>query len=166
MPEENIISINSVMDQAQVFASAWSLVGGPFDNGDALEHAEEAKEELRAMLHSPFCGAFNFEEHLQRQRDFSERTFGPGARAAGVVDHIRKELREIEENPGDLSEWIDVAILALDGAWRTGASPRQIIEALVAKQAKNEARIWPDWRTAPADKAIEHDREIGEEVRP
>ncbi|WP_367863935.1 hypothetical protein [Pseudomonas nitroreducens] len=35
MPEENIISISSVMDQAQVFASAWSLVGGPFDNGDA-----------------------------------------------------------------------------------------------------------------------------------
>lgn len=166
MPEENIISISSVMDQAQVFASAWSLVGGPFDNGDALEHAEEAKEELRAMLHSPLCGAFNFEEHLQRQRDFSERTFGPGARAAGVVDHIRKELREIEENPSDLSEWIDVAILALDGAWRTGASPRQIIEALVAKQAKNEARVWPDWRTAPADKAIEHDREIGEEVLP
>ena len=110
------------------------------------------------MLHSPLCGAFNFEEHLQRQRDFSERTFGPGARVAGVVDHIRKELREIEENPSDLAEWIDVAILAFDGAWRTGASPRQIIEALVAKQAKNEARIWPDWRTAPADKAIEHNR--------
>lgn len=50
MPEENIISISSVMDQAQVFASAWSLVGGPFDNGDALEHADEAKEELREML--------------------------------------------------------------------------------------------------------------------
>lgn len=50
MPEENIISISSVMDQAQVFASAWSLVGGPFDNGDALEHADDAKEELREML--------------------------------------------------------------------------------------------------------------------
>lgn len=101
---------------------------------------------------------FSFEQHLQRQRDFSERTFGPGPRAAGVVDHIRKELREIEENPGDLAEWIDVAILALDGAWRTGATAAQIIDALVAKQAKNEARTWPDWRSAPADKAIEHDR--------
>lgn len=101
---------------------------------------------------------FNFEQHLQRQRDFSERTFGPGPRAAGVVDHIRKELREIEENPGDLAEWIDVAILALDGAWRSGATPAQIIDGLVAKQAKNEARTWPDWRSAPADKAIEHDR--------
>ncbi|HCR1387293.1 TPA: DUF550 domain-containing protein [Pseudomonas aeruginosa] len=101
---------------------------------------------------------FRFDLHLERQRRFSERTFGPGARAAGVVDHIRKELREIEETPGDLAEWIDVVILALDGAWRTGATPAQIIDALLAKQAKNESRTWPDWRTAPADKAIEHDR--------
>lgn len=101
---------------------------------------------------------FRFDLHLERQRRFSERTFGPGSRAAGVIDHIRKELREIEENPGDLAEWIDVVILALDGAWRTGATPAQIIDALLAKQAKNEARTWPDWRSAPSDKAIEHDR--------
>ncbi|ONE22474.1 hypothetical protein AQ946_23595 [Burkholderia pseudomallei] len=96
--------------------------------------------------------------HLQRQREFSERTFGPGARAAGICDHIRKELKEIEANPSDLTEWIDVVILALDGAWRAGGSPQQIIDALVAKQAKNESRIWPDWRTVPSDKAIEHVR--------
>lgn len=102
--------------------------------------------------------AFDFGEHLSRQRRWSERTFGPGTRAAGVVDHIRKELREIEASPGDLEEWIDVAILALDGAWRTGASPNEIIEALAGKQAKNEARTWPDWRTADPNRAIEHKR--------
>lgn len=106
---------------------------------------------------------FDLHVHLQRQREFSERTFGPGPRTAGLIDHIRKELLEIEADPGDLAEWIDVAILALDGAWRTGASPQQIIDALVAKQVKNEGRTWPDWRTAPPDKAIEHDRsgEVG-----
>lgn len=111
-------------------------------------------------LHSGYTGPqpFDLLAHLQRQREFSERTFGPGARTAGLIDHIRKELLEIEADPGDLAEWIDVAILALDGAWRTGASPQQIIDALVAKQVKNEGRTWPDWRTAPADKAIEHDR--------
>lgn len=35
-------------------------------------------------------------EHLRRQHEWSERTFGPGQRAAGVLDHIRKELKEIE----------------------------------------------------------------------
>jgi hypothetical protein len=97
-------------------------------------------------------------EHLRRQRKFSERTFGPGNRSAGVVDHIRKELREIEDDPDNLEEWIDVALLAFDGAWRAGHSPEQIVAALIAKQTKNEARDWPDWRTVPIDQAIEHTR--------
>jgi hypothetical protein len=101
---------------------------------------------------------FNFKAHLTRQRDWSAKTFGPGPRANGILDHIRKELHEIEAEPGDLKEWIDVVILALDGAWRSGATPQQIIDALVAKQEKNELRKWPDWRTASENEAIEHDR--------
>lgn len=101
---------------------------------------------------------FDFHEHLQCQHEWSERTFGPGRRTAGVVDHIRKELREIEAQPDDLEEWIDVVLLALDGAWRVGASPAQIIVALAAKFAKNVSRTWPDWRNAEPDKAIEHVR--------
>ena len=42
--------VDAVMEQAQVFASAWSLVGSPFDDGDALGTANEEKEALRAML--------------------------------------------------------------------------------------------------------------------
>jgi hypothetical protein len=101
-------------------------------------------------------GGFDLVAHLHRQRAFSERTFGPGARTAGVIDHIRKELTEIEAAPNDLSEWIDVVLLALDGAWRAGFTPEQIAAGIAAKQARNETRTWPDWRTAPADKAIEH----------
>ena len=101
---------------------------------------------------------FDIIEHLQRQAEWSARTFGPGPRTAGVLDHIRKECNEVAAKPDDLSEWIDIVILALDGAWRSGATPHQIVEALAAKQAKNEARDWPDWRTQSPDKAIEHDR--------
>lgn len=96
--------------------------------------------------------------HLAHQREWSERTFGPGPRTKGVVDHIRKELKEIEDDPSDLREWVDVVILALDGAWRAGWQPQEIIDAIKAKQARNEARTWPDWRTMSADQAIEHDR--------
>lgn len=97
-------------------------------------------------------------EHLARQRAWSEATFGPGPRTFGVLDHIRKELAEIEADPTDVTEWVDVVILALDGAWRAGWEPQQIIDAIRAKQARNEARTWPDWRTMSADRAIEHDR--------
>jgi hypothetical protein len=30
------------------------------------------------------------------------------------------------------------------------------VAAILSKQQRVEARNWPDWRTAPADKAIEH----------
>lgn len=97
--------------------------------------------------------------HLRLQREFSLRTFGPGARTAGVIAHIRKELIEIEADPGDLMEWIDVVMLALDGAWRAGHEPAQIALALATKLTRNELRTWPDWRTAAPDTAIEHVRE-------
>jgi hypothetical protein len=115
----------------------------------------EAMKQLGAV---PFVPPFNFAAHLQRQREFSAKTWGPDAGAKGVVDHIRSELLEVEKNPAGLEEWIDVAILALDGAWRAGYSPDQIIAQFVGKQDQNEARTWPDWRTADPEKAIEHER--------
>ncbi|HVM91355.1 MAG TPA: hypothetical protein VMT67_01015 [Terriglobales bacterium] len=40
----------AIMEQAQVYASAWSLIGGPFDDGNALETAEQEKAELRNLV--------------------------------------------------------------------------------------------------------------------
>ncbi|HEX7866552.1 MAG TPA: dATP/dGTP pyrophosphohydrolase domain-containing protein [Variovorax sp.] len=100
--------------------------------------------------------SFDLVEHLKRQMVFSAETFGPGVRTKGVIDHIRKELTEIEENPRDLEEWIDVMLLACDGAWRTGASAEQIVAGLAMKLHKNQSRTWPDWRTANLDQAIQH----------
>lgn len=112
------------------------------------------------VMHLPL--QFDLVQHLRRQIEFSERTYGPGDRTAGVCDHIRKELREVQDDAAaglpTLPEWVDVIILAFDGAWRSGASPEQIVAAIVAKQIKNEGRKWPDWRTADPGKAIEHDR--------
>jgi len=105
-------------------------------------------------------------DHLVRQITFSLKAFGPALRTGGVIDHIRKELVEVSENPHDLSEWIDIAMLALDGAWRHAVRngrthediAREVAAALQAKLAKNEKRTWPDWRLLSEDKAIEHDR--------
>jgi hypothetical protein len=108
------------------------------------------------ITRSYFTPPFDFLAHLYRQRSFSEATFGPGERSRGVVDHIQKELSEVLASPYDLEEWVDVAILALDGAWRAGYTPQEIIDCLVYKQTKNESRQWPDWRTAEPGKAIEH----------
>lgn len=130
------------------------------------EGCQRCRTATRAKGYAMFCldcaqqmaDHFDLEAHLYRQMAFSQRTFGPGRRTQGVVDHIRKELNEITKAPADLYEWIDVIILGFDGAWRAGHSPHLIIDALVSKQAKNESRDWPDWRTADTTKAIEHVR--------
>ncbi|AZW33495.1 DUF550 domain-containing protein [Bordetella bronchiseptica] len=89
---------------------------------------------------------------------FSAKTFGPGARTRGIVDHIRKELVEVLEQSESPAEWIDIVLLALDGAWRTGATAGQVVQALRDKQIHNESRSWPDWRDCDPNKAIEHER--------
>ena len=122
------------------------------NHDSAMRAAREALDAMGGVV------PFDLVAHLHRQRAFSERTFGPGARTAGVLDHIRKELAEVEAAPGDVTEWVDLVILALDGAWRAGHQPQAIVDALVAKQERNEGRTWPDWRTADPSKAIEHDR--------
>jgi hypothetical protein len=101
---------------------------------------------------------FDLISFLKRQQKFSLKAFGPGPRTKGIIDHIRKELVEVEEDPTDVKEWLDVATLALDGAWRAGATPEQIVEELVFKLKRNEGRKWPDWRKMSPDEAIEHDR--------
>jgi len=95
-------------------------------------------------------------DHLEKQIAWSRRTFGPGHRTKGIIQHIRKELNEIEQEPLDLEEWIDVVILALDGAWRAGYRPDQIVDMLRHKQIKNEQRQWPT--PVSEDVAVEHIR--------
>jgi len=99
---------------------------------------------------------FDLPAFIRRQRAWGEETFGPGERTIGITKHIAKELDEIRADPSDLEEWVDVIQLALCGAWRMGYSPEQICAAILAKQDKNEARDWPDWRTVPHDSPVEH----------
>jgi hypothetical protein len=126
----------------------------PSDLGAALS---KARQRIEARADADLVGIVN------RQKDWSLAVLGPGERKRGLVDHIWKELGEVMRAEEPLEEWIDIVILALDGAWRSGASAEQIVEALLAKQAKNRARRWPDWRTMNPDRAIEHVRdEAGE----
>ena len=96
-------------------------------------------------------------DYIARQESWSSKTFGNGVRTKGITEHIRKELLEIEAAPHDVEEWIDVVILALDGAWRAGYSPSQICAALEAKQAKNFKRNYP--MPISEDHPSEHIRE-------
>jgi len=88
------------------------------------------------------------------QRLWSSETFGPGRRTLGITAHIRKELAEIEADPDDVREWIDLVILAFDGFWRHGGKPEELAEMLEAKQRINFERNWPPIQ--PQDHPTEH----------
>lgn len=125
------------------------------------EHILAALRDKGAIIEDPPLRAIDA-DHLAHQREWSQHTFGPGRRTEGLIDHITKELGEIRDNPTDLKEWVDVILLSFDGAWRAGWEPQQVIDAIVAKQAENERRIWPDWRTTDPEKAIQHVRSPAE----
>lgn len=128
--------------------------------------------------------------HLIRQGAFGRATFGPGPRTEGVLKHIESEIEEVRRASaeGDLDEvvkeWTDIAILGLDGLIRAVRAREEAFNAqrmlslarpyithdevariavdnIVAKQAKNEMRDWPDWRGKSEDQPIEHDRSQG-----
>lgn len=105
---------------------------------------------------SELVDEMSIESYYEYQIEWSRNTFGPGERTKGLIDHIRKELLEIEKDPHDLMEYIDVVILAMDGFWRHGGRADQFMGYLHLKQQRNMARTWPDWRTIGEDKAIEH----------
>ena len=88
-------------------------------------------------------------EFLDRVRAFGTRTFGPDRLTRTVTEHIRSELAEITAAPTDVTEWADVVLLALAGAWRAGHDSQAIIDAIHAKQGVNEGRTWPGWAPLP-----------------
>ena len=106
-------------------------------------------------MYLPHATAFNLFAHLVHQREWSTKTFGPMDGSAGAREHLKLELEEVAEDPC-AEEWADVVILALDGAMRDGIEPDELIYAIQKKQAKNEKRVWPDWRDAEPGKPIQH----------
>ena len=99
---------------------------------------------------------------VDAKAEWSRETFGPQT-VAGLRKHIDKELAEIDRDPADLVEWVDLVLLALDGATKhAGATGAEFVAALVGKMETNRGRTWPDWRTLGPDEAREHVRHAPE----
>ena len=91
-------------------------------------------------------------EYIVDQRNFSKRTF-KNSNCNSVVAHIKKEIEEVQANPYDLMEWIDIIILSLDGYWRAGGDPFSFMDLMERKLEINKNRKWgvPD-----KDGVVEH----------
>ena len=119
-----------------------------------LEHVSEHMKEPPITR-----GPFDFAAFADAKAKWAAATFGPQS-FKGLRKHLEKELDELEADPGDLVEWIDLILLALDGAMRVGAKATgaDVVNALIEKMAANRVRTWPDWRTLSPDDPREHVR--------
>ena len=99
------------------------------------------------------------EEVIEQFKEWNFNTYGPGERLTGTIEHIKKELEEIEKEPHDLVEWVDVIMLAMNGALRHGHEPQAIIDAFFKKFEINKKRKWKDWREVPEGEPITHIKE-------
>lgn len=124
-----------------------------FPESDAV-----VEKALESHHHDSLSSRFIDGEFIDKLYAWSLEAYGPGQRTAGILDHIRKELYEIEKDPQDLEEWIDVILLALNGAQRLNVGGEAILEAFYKKCIKNVKRTWPEWKDLDPNKAIEHDR--------
>lgn len=91
--------------------------------------------------------------YIERQIEWSQKTFGHSVRTEGICKHIESELAEIRAKPNDLMEWVDVIILAIDGAWRAGYDAEQILDAMDDKQDINFKR---EWKVGNDDEPVHH----------
>jgi len=94
---------------------------------------------------------------IDDKAEWSRRTFGIEYNHRRILNHIRKELVEIEEDPSDPMEWVDVIFLALDGLSRQGLWGAQVVALMQDKHKINLGRTF-----APFDP---HSDQPGEHVR-
>lgn len=120
----------------------------------------------------------DFARFLRNQQKWSTETFGPytEARTQGILDHARKEIEEIAAEPNDVEEWIDLMILAIDGALaaatlRYPAGHYQAEKAVDLvewtrdqKMEKNIRRNWPAQADQVPGLAVEHISDDEEEA--
>ncbi len=68
-----------------------------------------------------------------QQPNFSVSTFGPDSIYQKVLDIVRHELKEMDVNPSEMTEWLDLVLLSLDDAWLVNHSPEKIAQQLRAR---------------------------------
>ena len=125
------MSTEKIMEQAQVFASAWSVVGGPFDGGDAMEVATQEKDELRRMVaelveeRDALAAKLKDAEHDRDEfrrvmNGFAEKMAELEGQTDNLLSTCHRLALELEcllldtKDSATVSRWWDSAMAALD----------------------------------------------------
>lgn len=122
--------------------------------------------------------ARSWDEVFQTLREWQREQF-PNTTAASAVKHLAKEIKELEENPENIEEWVDALHLVMQGLTKAAQAglnpqfanlfvndlPNLMFDAFKIKLHHNI--IERQWAEPDADGVVEHVREFpGSEVNP
>jgi ADP-ribose pyrophosphatase YjhB (NUDIX family) len=141
------MNAEQIMEQAQVFASAWSLVGGRFDGGDMLEIAAAEKAELHTAIEQLvkvgdefsrlYENAIKREYVLQQERDALQQKYNDLAEVADMMIQGAANMLDIARDADRLAAECKVLRDALEtiinikfSNWSDGAMRATAREAL------------------------------------
>lgn len=87
------VTAEEVMEQVQVYASTWSLVGGPFDSGDTLDRAHSEKAKLKILVERLAFERDAYREGLQElaDRNWPEDGIKIGFKERQYPEHLRQQ---------------------------------------------------------------------------
>lgn len=136
-------AINTEVERRRTAERAWAVNNTVIANlGEALYEAKQ--------LHLGYW--------LADIMAWQHETFGPLQTLEGIRDHMRREVKEIEDAPEDRTEPIDLIMLGISYLRKLGLDAAEIVALWQQRMVALKGRTWPDWRTADPDKAIEHHR--------
>lgn len=109
--------------------------------------------EIRELLAQ---NSSNFDQLFREHGEFSIETFGRLRGPEGPISHLKKEIEELLQNPGDKMEYADCLLLLMD-AWRLiGGTSEDMVAAAYQKLQINRKR---KWGTPDENGVVEHVRE-------
>ena len=89
-----------------------------------------------------------------KMTDWSERTF-PQRTNHSILTHMRRELDEIEESPGNIEEWADVMLLLMHGLMEQGFYLKDLLQGVISKFSKNTEL---KWKSPDEHGVVEHEK--------
>lgn len=81
--------------------------------------------------------------YIQNHIDWSKKARGDGCDTPALISDSRRQLDNILNlNIDDeFQRWIQIILLGLDGAWRSGADAQDIVSALQMAQNRNILKL-------------------------
>lgn len=98
------------------------------------------RHEREAMLEGDGRSAI---QRLQDEAgEWTDATFGQNQTADSCIAHLKKEVKELAENPGDRLEYADCLLLLIDAYRKAGGSADDLVCAGWQKFEINRSRVW------------------------